>query len=151
MFDLSNECALRREEVTHIKKKDFDFDEWEGGSLRLKVFAKGKERVVVVPSITARRVAKYVLKNAKKFTFEDPIFKIGIKRWHQVFKIAVRETTDHNYTLHDLRRRRATIWLDEGKDIDEVRRRLGHSSIATTQKYLIRSEEDRLEKWEEEN
>ena len=150
LLDLTNHCALRREEAVTIKKIDFDWESWQGKSLRLKVFAKGKQRIVVVPNLTANRIAKYIVKINDTILLDDPIFKIGIKRWHEVFKKAVENSCNRNITLHDLRRRRATLWLDSGVDLDEVRRRLGHSSIATTQKYLIRDEEERLKKWEEE-
>lgn len=151
MFDLTNHCALRREEVVKIKKDDFDWEAWKGGSLRLKVAGKGKERVVIVPKKTAMNVGKFLVKNDHKIFIEDPIFNIGFDRWHRVFKSAVAETCKYNFTLHDLRRRRGTIWLDQGVDLDEVRRRLGHASISTTQRYLIRNEEDRLKSWEKEN
>ncbi len=150
MFDLSFHCGLRREEIVSIKKDSFYWDSWENGKgLRLKVYAKGKERIVVVPSKIAKRIVIYFIKRGDQIRDDQGFFKIKISRWHQVFKDAVKNVCDKNITLHDLRRKRATNWLDQGIDLDEVRRRLGHSSISTTQKYLIRDEEERLKKWEE--
>lgn len=149
MFDLSYLCGLRREEVVSIKKESFYWDTWEDGKgLRLKVYAKGKERIVVVPSNLAKKIIKHFIKVGDSIG-DKPFFRINVSRWHQVFKSAVKKTCKENITLHDLRRKRATTWLDQGIDLDEVRRRLGHSSISTTQKYLIRSEEERLKKWED--
>ncbi len=150
MFDLSYHCGLRREEVTSIKKDNFYWNEWqEGKGMRLKVKAKGSERIVIIPSALAKRVVKYFIKRVKKISQLNRFFGVKVSRWHQVFKKAVNESKiKQNITLHDLRRKRATIWLDQGIDIDEVRRRLGHKNISTTQKYLIRDEEERLKRWE---
>lgn len=150
MFDLTDFCALRREEVVSIKEDDFLWNEWDQAKpLRLKVEGKGRQRQVIVPPKVARRVAKYILNNEARIKGRG-IFLIREARWHMVFKEAVRETCHHNFSLHDLRRRRATMWINKGLDLVRVKDRLGHADIGTTQKYIIRSEEEELSHWENE-
>jgi integrase len=44
------------------------------------------------------------------------------------------------FRMHDLRHRRVTTWLAEGKDVVKVKEAVGHSALATTMLYthLIR-------------
>ena len=151
MFDLSYYCALRRSEVLAIKFDDFyleDFAEDTSKPCRLQVHGKGKkERPVMIPPKIANKLFCWLPKDIGK---NDRIFKVGKSKWHEVFKEAVKKTGCHNYSLHDLRRTRATYWLDNGVDIVRVSIRLGHSSVSTTQRYINVDEERELKRWEQE-
>lgn len=50
--------------------------------------------------------------------------------------MARRAELPESFTQHDLRHRRATTWLAEGKPLSAVKEALGHASIQTTMKYL---------------
>lgn len=154
MFDLTYDCALRREEIISVKIRDFQLDHWakdRSKRCKLKIHGKGaKERYVMVhPKIMIRLVEW--LQNKNKIPIDKKLFGVGKSKWHDVFKEAIKQTGLHDYTLHDLRRSRATYWINNGVDIVRVKQRLGHSSIATTQKYINPEEEQELKKWENED
>jgi len=152
MLDLSFQCALRRAEVVGIILTDFNWQERLDKGVetgRLKVRGKrSKERYVIVSPELMGRLSSF-LKN-KKLDNDAEIFNMGENRWHKVFKEAVKSLSDYNYTLHDLRRTRATLWLKEGRDIIQIKNRLGHADISTTQLYVNPEEEDELNAWEKE-
>ncbi len=81
---------------------------------------------------------------------DDNLFNFKRNSWQNVFFDAVKETMDHHYTLHDLRRSRATKWLREGVDLSRVKNRLGHSSVSTTQLYINLDEEKEFDAWAKE-
>jgi len=153
MLDLSYHCALRREEVLNIRPENFDLLKWkEDISLpcRLKIEGKGsKERLVVVPPALMKIVVKY-MKELNELYEGEKLFKAGKTLWHNAFKEAVKNKLDYNYTLHDLRRSKATYWHEQGLDLFKIKTRLGHSSISTTQLYINPDEEKELENWEKE-
>jgi len=152
MFDLTDQCALRRSEVTSIKADDFYWDEWkEGKHCKLKVFSKAKERIVIVPPITMKRLKKFILKNRHKLEGEKTLFFTKQRTWNKIFADARGKTCSYKFTPHDLRRRRATIWINNGLGIENVRIRLGHSTISTTQKYILLDQEDEYKIWIAEN
>lgn len=153
MCDLSFYCALRREEVISITLQDFDLQEYESDPSRpckLIIHGKGaRERPVIVPPKVMKRLINW-LSTKPELPIEKKLFGVGKSTWHNVFKEAVAKTGSHNYTLHDLRRSRATIWHDRGVDVMSVRKRLGHSSVTTTQRYINEDEKEELKKWENE-
>ena len=153
MFELSYYCALRREEVISIRIDDFFLVEYSKDptrSCKLKIHGKGsRERYVIVPPKVMSRFIKWV-QQKDGVKLKKRLFGIGKSKWHEVFKDAIEMTGSHNFTLHDLRRSRATYWINHGVDIVRVKQRLGHSSVATTQRYINLEEEKELKNWENE-
>lgn len=152
LFDLNYYCALRRAEVLGIKIEDFYLKEWAedpSKPCKLLIHGKGKrERFVPVYPKIMHNVIKYI-QDQKKIA-EDRLFAFNYRIWHEAFKKAIKETMDYNFTLHDLRRSRATQWINDGIDISRVKTRLGHSDISTTQVYINLDEKKEFEKWAEE-
>jgi integrase len=152
-FDLSYFCALRRNEVMQIKVEDFDIKQWAidpKKKCKLLIHGKGKiDRYVPVPPKIMHRIIDYIEEEDKGL--EDRLFSFHYTAWHEAFKDAVKETMDHNFTLHDLRRSRATQWLKEGIDLSRVKNRLGHASVQTTQLYINLDEEKEFDAWAKEN
>jgi len=152
LFDLSYYCALRKSEVLGILIDDFNLQAWAENptnSCRLLIRGKGsRERVVPVKPKIMENVIDYIVEQNK--ISGDRLFKFSSSRWQEAFKEAVRSITDYNYTLHDLRRSRASQWLMDGVDLSRVKDRLGHQSVATTQLYINLDEEKELELWENE-
>lgn len=148
-FDISYFCALRISECMRIRIRDFDLQIWAEDptkSCRLLIKGKGnKERYVPVPSKTMNRIVDYIEKEGK--TMDDKLFKFDKTLWHNAFKDAVKSTMDYNYTTHDLRRSRATYWIESGIDISRVKNRLGHESIQTTQVYINLDEKKEFDAW----
>ena len=152
LLEISYHCALRRGEVLSIKVKDIGLEEWVKDTSKkcpVLIHGKGKkERIVLIPPEVMHKVISYIEKTDKDF--EDRLFAFHYKAWHLAFKDAVRNTMDYNFTLHDLRRSKATEWLKNGLDLISVRNRLGHTSVKTTQLYINLDEEQELEKWQNE-
>jgi len=152
MFDLSYTCALRREEVLNVNVKDFRWKDWDADGRKrgvLLIRGKGKrERIVSVPEKTMHRCFKYAQSVAGRGF--DSFFNIKRSTWHNTFKKAVNKMCDYNYSLHDLRRSRATHWHNSGISLNSIKIRLGHASIVTTQKYILSGEEEEMDKWQKE-
>jgi len=152
LFDLSYFCALRRAEVMGIKVNDFEISEWAEDPLKsckLLIRGKGKkERYVPVPPKTMHRIIDYIKDKDKEI--DDRLFDFKFQVWHETFKKGIKANMDYNYTLHDLRRSRATQWINDNVDISRVKQRLGHASIQTTQTYINLDEKKEFDKWAEE-
>ena len=54
-------------------------------------------------------------------------------RW---LEVKVGELNQVRWNWHNLRHRRASIWINSGMNIYEIMHRLGHSNMSTTMKYL---------------
>lgn len=52
-----------------------------------------------------------------------------------VLRAATRATLPAGWHVHDLRHRRVTIWLAEGKDVVKVKEAVGHADLKTTMGY----------------
>ena len=60
-------------------------------------------------------------------------------KWRAIWNEAIKKSGIGWYpTTHDLRHANATILLKKGVDVHEVKERLGHQSIVTTERYLHR-------------
>jgi len=152
MFALTLECALRKNELLEIDSDDFAWEGWledRTKPCRLKIKGKGnKERFVVVPAYLMEKLLEYFKKHPQG---DNPtFFKIKKSRWDAVFRHACLRCFGKPYKLHEIRHTRATQWYDEGKDITQIKNRLGHASISTTQLYINPDEEQEISRWEEE-
>jgi len=150
-FYLSYYCGLRRAEVLNIDVNDFDIERWikdKTQGCRLKITGKGsKDRIVIVPLNLIQPVLSYIKENPQ---LTDFLFPFHYSKWHNAFKDAVKETGVYNFTLHDLRRARATQWMKEGVSLFRIKNRLGHADISSTVLYINPDEEKELELWEKE-
>lgn len=154
---ISYYAGLRRGEATGIKPQDFLWEEWlkdtsKAGSMKLPYdITKGKkERYVKLPSFLMEAIKKYLIDNQDKIDQKDTFIKCSNNCWNKHFRKAVDEVLGKHFVLHDLRSSRATEWNKKGVNIMDIKDRLGHNSIATTQKYIIQDEEEMLERWAEE-
>ena len=153
LLDLSYFCALRKSEALGIVAERFDWQRWNkdrSKPCRLVVHGKGKkDRLVIVPPLLTKQIGKYI--NALDYLAEgEQLFKVSHTTWTDHFKKVVREKLKKDYTLHDLRRSRATNWYAKGDDLIKIKTKLGHASISTTQLYINPDEEKALLEWEEE-
>ena len=151
-------CALRRGEVVSIKKDDFQWSKWRQDLLEdsnapceLIVRGKGsKERVVVVPKSLMLTIFDYInyIEGSNLFTFKDSQF---YQKFNEVCKGLglVNEKGKAKYHPHTMRHTQGTQWYEEGVDIMEIRDRLGHVSVATTQLYINPSKETAIRKWKD--
>jgi integrase len=119
----------------------------------------GRRRIVSVSSELAKLLREHIANH--QLTFEDLLFSKAViappqqtllvrttanfsghlpkDTWRRIWKKAVTTAgVDWLPRTHDLRHANATMLLKNGVDLHEVKERLGHSSIRTTEVYLHR-------------
>lgn len=155
---LTLECALRLGEVINIGKSDFKFNKWRQDLLNnnnspCELVVKGKgsrERTVIVSKSLMASIINYMekIEGNKLFTFGEQ--QLYDKFHNAVIRLGfVDENGKAKYHPHTLRHTQSTQWYENGIDIMEIRDRLGHSSIATTQLYINPSKEKAIKRWKE--
>lgn len=154
MLDLSYWCGLRREEVCNIAIDWFVLDEWsEGKPCRLKIIGKGnKQRLVIVPAWLMPTILKYMEFRAENdaISEKERLFGIGVRWWWEVFTEVSFKVLGKHYKPHEMRHTRTVLWRRAGVPIDKVSKRLGHTSIATTQRYWNLDPDEVAKDWETE-
>lgn len=126
---LAGEAGLRRGEIAQISRDDLTRD-LMGYSLR--VHGKGgKVRTVPLTEPLAGAVVSYL--GYRYWLFPSPAG--GHLTPRHVGKLASRVMPDI-WTLHTLRHRFATVAYDGTRDLIVIQQLLGHSSVATTQRYI---------------
>ena len=140
-------CGLRVSELCDLKWQDLQSRD-DGG--QMSVFGKGgKTRVILIPNY----VWLEVIKLRKKFGLNEPVFRSrqrGENGYHLtrkqldniVKKAATRAGIEGKVSPHWLRHSHASHSLDNGAPLSLVQQTLGHSSIATTEKYLHAKPDD---------
>lgn len=160
IFDLSENCALRRQEALSIKASDISVETIDGNDVMFILLKKtkgDKERKVFVPNETAINLIKFIAKNELRtgsFLFRsnaNPINHIDKTMWNKAFTKASLNAVGKKYHPHQLRHSRSLRWFDEGVDIVRIQQRLGHSNIATTRLYINPDNRKELERWSKEN
>ena len=133
---LAGEAGLRRGEIAQISRDDLTRD-LMGYSLR--VHGKGgKTRTVPLTDKLALLLVNYL--GRRYWLFPSPTG--GHLTPRHVGKLASKVMPDI-WTLHTLRHRFATVTYDGTRDLLVVQQLLGHSSVATTQRYIA-TPQDRL-------
>lgn len=126
---LAGEAGLRRGEIAQINRDDVARD-LMGYSLR--VHGKGgKVRTVPLTEPLARVLIEYL--GCRYWLFPSP--SGGHLTPRHVGKLASKVMPDI-WTLHTLRHRFATVAYDGTRDLIVIQQLLGHSSVATTQRYI---------------
>ncbi len=137
-------CGLRISELVGIKYDDLNWDVWredptKNGKLKIKDNAKRKKWAIIeVPAFIMTRLYAWLMKEGLKKLPDGsiaPIFRIGVRRWQQLFGRASLKALGRSINPHALRHSCATWLLDNGFKIEEVQKYLRHASIATTQIY----------------
>ena len=140
LLALIYDCALRVSEACRLRWDDISFDR----KMLFVYQGKGaKDRYVPISDQMLIVLKAY----RKKYPSEDYIFKtLGSKTAPQritppyvraILKHALeRVALDHSITIHDLRHSAATHLLENGENIMQVQKRLGHARLTTTMVYL---------------
>lgn len=152
MLSLSYECALRRNELLTITSESFDWEGWvenQEDGCKLKVYGKGrKERYVIVPPKLMHNILLYAKKRVLKTEGNDTFFGIKRTSWDTLFSDACKKVLGKHFKLHEIRMSKGTHWWKEdGLDIVQIKNRLGHKNISTTQLYINPEEEQELDAW----
>ena len=140
IFALGLGCGLRRNELGTLRLKDVDRSEHS-----LRILGKGnKERMAFCPPPVWEIFTEwldcrgddgeYVFCHVRKGDKLDPHSELSNIA---IYQMMVRRAEKLHVDLapHDLRRTFATRLFEMGGDANLVRKAMGHSSVATTQRY----------------
>jgi len=147
MLALYYGCGLRKSEAINLNMKDVQID---NRLIHIKKGKGGRERYVPFTVATGKFLSEYVfvrsehLKNIDKEGEAFLISQLGERCGEQTLSKMLEKLikragnpclTQKKPSLHTLRHSIATHLLQQGMDIEYIRRFLGHKSLDTTQIY----------------
>lgn len=145
MFMLAYGSGLRLAEIINLKVTDID-------SKQMRIFiSKGKgdrDRFALLPQTTLEALREYWLNcrpRPKDWLFIRPRTgeHVTVRLLQDAFKKAVRRAgIEKRATVHTLRHCFATHLLNEGKNLVEIKKLMGHVRIDTTAWYVQMADSD---------
>jgi integrase len=137
-------CALRRHELANLYIEEIQMREnrWVIADLRGK---GGRVRTVAVPVWVKQGVNAWTTAaGIEEGKLLRPVLKSGkvvgesLSDWAvwSVVEQSAKEIGIERFGAHDLRRTCAKLCRKNGGDLEQIKFRLGHSSIQTTERYL---------------
>ena len=124
--------GLRREEILQSRHENLDL---EGASLYLPKTKNGKSRHVVLndAAIEVFKNAPRVVGSPWIFPGKDPMKPLNnpTKAWHRILKAASVERC----RLHDCRHTFASMLVNQGATLYQVKELLGHSALSSSARY----------------
>ncbi|MCK4943461.1 MAG: tyrosine recombinase XerC [Candidatus Aminicenantes bacterium] len=149
IFELLYATGMRISELTNLKLTDIDFE-----NRLLRVMGKGKKERIVPFNETARdallrfnRESKLKFKITKEYVFVNnrgnKITDRSVERILQESFKQVMDSDKHVYP-HLFRHSFATHLLQKGANLRVIQELLGHSNLATTEKYTTLNFSDLL-------
>jgi site-specific recombinase XerD len=135
MISIAYGAGLRVSEVVDLKVGDLDFE-----SLLIYVRAgKGKkDRITLFPDKLKAEIKAFIFgKHINDFVFESQRGgNLSTRTAQKIFQNALSHARiQKNASFHSLRHSFATHLLEQGTDIRNIQKLLGHKSIKTTQIY----------------
>jgi site-specific recombinase XerD len=134
-FCLMYGSGLRVEGTSILKKEHFYFDNYV-----IKFKGKGgKDRQTIIHPKIINHLKKFVnsLKGNNHYIFQTYRGHISERSFQERLKKAIKDSKIAKYfTCHDLRHSFSINFLEKTRDIETLRKLLGHSSLRTTQTYL---------------
>ena len=130
-------AGLRLKEVRNIKICDVDFDRM---MIHIKQTKYNKDRYVPLSPLISKGLLKYIQAyNPKIYLFNGK--SIGSQLSDRGVQWPMRECVKRSgitkqASMHTLRHSYATHLLEQGMDIDTLRKLLGHAHLSTTMVYL---------------
>lgn len=129
-------CGLRVSELCNLNCYDIAKD-------NLLVKGKGgKERIVPIASKTKQRIDNYLYLERRMLDKNEPLFVNSKGKrlsrqevWGFIKHAAKQKGINKKISPHTLRHSYATHMLEAGADLRVIQELLGHSSIATTERY----------------
>ncbi len=133
-------AGLRLEELTELKMSDITLRP-RSGSVLVRKGKGNKQRQVPLSAETRRALRNYLLRRPPVET--DALFISSWKRplsrrtvQAMIANAAKKAGIEHRVSPHILRHTFATRLNEKGTDLVSIQKLLGHSSVATTQRYL---------------
>jgi integrase/recombinase XerD len=138
IFALCDGCALRRMEAYNLTAKDIDF---ERKTLFVRQGKNYKDRIVPISDNVCNILKDYVynFRNLLKLD-HSRLFVNSLSGLHKSLKKVQKATKNEQIQskrlyFHVLRHSMATHLLQNGMNIENISRFLGHSSLVSTQVY----------------
>lgn len=125
--------GARVSEIINLKIEDIDMSNFE----YIRILGKGsKGRIVPLYKEIGIELKSYIENNRESKSNDYKIFNISRQTfWNNLKKYAKNAKINKNVHPHIFRHTVATEMIKNGADIRVVQEILGHSSIATTEKY----------------
>jgi len=136
MLSVMLNMGLRVSEVADLKVSDVNIDKKK---LRVVNGKGGKDRDLIIPGYTLELLEKWIAirPGGKYFFINLKGAKVAVRYVQDMVKrYRQRSNIDKNITPHTLRHTFATEFYRQTKDIETLRKILGHSDISTTQIYV---------------
>jgi len=139
ILELFYSTGARISEIASLNIDDIDMESEE-----LRILGKGsKERIVPIGSAAKESLSKWISSRSKMIRhFERALFinardgkKLSVRGMRLVISEYLARVNPSAKNPHAIRHSFATHMLDHGADLRAVQELLGHSSLATTQKY----------------
>ncbi len=139
ILELMYACGLRVSEVVELDRDRVDLEE-----MVVRVFGKGrKERLVPLGKFAARALTAYLARRRRPAAAAGEALFLNARGGRLssrsvadlVRKYGLKAGIQKNLTPHSLRHSFATHLLQNGADLRVIQELLGHSSLATTQRY----------------
>ena len=136
IISLMLNCGLRVSEVVNLRPSDINITK---GTLRIVQGKGGKDRDLAMPEYTQELLKKWKEIRPKGDYFFTTLNcnKLSIRYIHAfISRYAKKVKIDKKISPHTLRHSYATEYYRRTKDIELLRKILGHSDISTTTIYI---------------
>lgn len=156
---IRNECMVRLLIVTGMRRAELASLEWETidlyGALMTVTGKGGKQRLIPLnhTALAVLRQLQHCQGRSKGAVFaKEDGSRLHTYTINAIFRRWVQQGLGIQITPHVLRHTFATMLMERGASLDEVRDLLGHESLATTQVYVktslerLRKAVDRLDR-----
>lgn len=129
--------GLRRAELASLMTEDFA----HLGTAYVRVRTKGgHDRRLDVPPPAAAAIARWIAERPDRHRADRRLFGLSSAGIYAALRRRARfARIEEPVNPHGLRHAAAQMWRADGASIEEIAALLGHSSIATTARYLSRS------------
>jgi hypothetical protein len=135
IIELAIKTGLRRDEIHHLSVKDINL---ERGYIEVREGKGQKDRIVDLTASLQQSLAIFIKgKQAEESVFGLTASTISVIIHWAALKAGV------NIHTHSLRHHFGQSLVDNGTDLETVRRLMGHSSLKTTQVYIGRTDKQR--------
>lgn len=136
------DTGVRLNEVLNIKVKNINFDT---SSIYLDITKTKESRYVYFTKKTLKLLVEYILKN--KLTKEDKLFKLTSSGVLSLFYRIKKTLNFTEFHPHMLRHGLATNLNKKGMSVFEIQLIMGHTNVATTQRYIHLDQDDIYNKY----
>ncbi len=136
------DTGIRLNELLNIKVKNINFDT---SSIYLDITKTKESRYVYFTKKTLKLLVEYILKN--KLTKEDKLFCLTSSGVLSLFYRIKKTLNFIEFHPHMLRHGLATNLNKKGMSVFEIQLIMGHTNVATTQRYIHLDQDDIYNKY----